>query len=243
MQLEREQQLKTLCEKLGYVFNDMELLDMALSHSSWSNEQAVSNPALTCNERLEFLGDAVLGLVISNYLYRNFADAPEGELSRMRANLVNTHSLAQCASYLHIGQFLRLGKGEEHQDGRKKVSILADSLEAVLAAIFLDGGMKAASQVIERIFSRKVEKSPENAAHKDHKSILQEKVQALMASHPQYKMLSSTGPDHQKMFQVAVVLHGKTLATGLGRSKKQAEQEAAHHALENFAAIEAENDK
>ncbi len=231
---QRQQELERLCERLGYKFNDLSLLDLALSHSSWSNEQALPHPFLACNERLEFLGDAVLELVISHYLYTNFPDAPEGELSRIRSNLVNAHSLSQCAGYLQLGSYLLLGRGEELQDGRGKVSILADALEALMAAIFLDGGMEAATKVINRLFARKVESSPQHVGHKDHKSILQERVQAIMPSHPQYKLLSSSGPDHHKIFQVAVMLQGKTLATGIGHSKKQAEQDAAHQALGAF---------
>lgn len=241
MSPQREQELKQLSEQLGYEFNDLGLLDLALSHSSWSNEQqSQDDPALACNERLEFLGDSVLGLVISHYLYISFPHAPEGELSRMRANLVNTHALSECAKSLNVGQYLMLGKGEEQQEGREKTSILADALEAILASIYLDGGMKAAGAMIRRVFKDRVEDSLESVSHKDHKSILQEKIQAIMPSHPQYKLLDSSGPDHHKMFQVAVVLQGKTLATGQGRSKKQAEQEAARHGLENFDALHIE---
>lgn len=242
MSVSREEKLQFLYNQLGYNFKNPVLLDLALSHSSWSYEQGLEQPSLNCNERLEFLGDSVLGLVISHYLYTTFSDAPEGELSRMRANLVNTNSLAECAQRLGVGPCLFLGKGEEMQDGRHKVSILANALEAILAAIFLDGGMKAAAKVIKRVFGEKIRhSSPEQVGHKDHKSVLQEKVQAIMPSHPQYKLLASSGPDHQKMFQVAVVLQGRTLATGLGRSKKEAEQEAAQQALGKFYAMQDEN--
>lgn len=244
MSQQREHLLRQLGEKLEYDFNDLRLLDLAISHSSWSNEQPTHyDPALTCNERLEFLGDSVLGLVISHYLYTTFPHAPEGELSRMRANLVNTHALAECAKRLDIGSYLLLGKGEEQQGGREKVSILADALEAILAAIYLDGGLKAAGGLIRRIFKDKIEDSSQHVNHKDHKSVLQEKIQAIMPSHPQYKLLSSTGPDHQKMFQVAVLLQGKTLATGQGRSKKQAEQDAARHSLEKFDSLHIEEEQ
>ena len=227
-----------LCEKINYEFKDPDLLDLALSHSSWSHEQSFENPLLMCNERLEFLGDAVLELVTSRYLYHTCDQAPEGELSRLRSSLVNTQSLAGFARALGLGEYLNLGKGEEHQDGRHKVSILADTLEAVLAAIFLDGGLIAVQQVIlKMIHDHAAEVGGE---HVDHKSILQEKIQAIMPSHPQYKLLSSTGPDHQKCFQVAVVLKGKTLATAEGRTKKQAEQEAARIVLENPEIIQGE---
>ena len=235
---QREREIRQFSENLGYAFDNLKLLDLALSHSSWSNERMCSQPALVCNERLEFLGDAVLGMVISDYLYKNFSQAPEGELSRMRANLVNTQALAACARELNIGDYLLLGKGEEQQEGRQKVSILADALEAVLAAVYLDGGMEAVYRVIERIFAARITMPSQDVAHKDHKSALQEKVQAIMPSHPQYKLLSATGPDHQRMFQVAVMLQGKTLATAKGSSKKKAEQAAALLVLENFEMLQ-----
>jgi ribonuclease-3 len=228
---EREKQLLELSRKLAYEFSDLVLLGRALSHSSWSYEQTAVNPHLACNERLEFLGDAVLELIATHYLYANFSRLPEGALSRMRSSLVNTNSLAGYARELDLGSYLYLGRGEEQQNGREKVSILADAFEAVLAAVYLDGGLEAARAVLVPVLARHIVPLAADSECKDHKSILQEKIQALPADPPHYKLLSATGPDHQKIFQVAVVVQGKTLTTGTGNSKKQAEQEAARSAL------------
>jgi ribonuclease-3 len=232
---ERRQALLALSADIGHEFHNLELLDMALRHASWSYEQQEAEAL--CNERMEFLGDAVLELAISDYIYQKYSQAPEGELSRLRASLVNAKSLGDIARQINLGRFLLLGKGEESQNGRDKNNILADSLEAALAAVYLDGGMSAARRVIEKIFAPIIRAGQETPPGKDHKSILQEKIQALIASHPQYKLLSSSGPDHQKKFQAAVILQGKTLGTGSGGSKKQAEQEAARQALENSGAL------
>jgi ribonuclease III len=232
---ERKLDLLALSSAIGHEFHNLELLDLALRHASWAYEQQAAE--VPCNERLEFLGDAVLELTISDYISRKYPRAPEGELSRLRASLVNAKSLSDVARQISLGRFLLLGKGEESQNGRDKDNILADSLEAALAAVYLDGGMQAARQVIEKIFVPIILAGQETVPAKDHKSVLQEKIQALVASHPQYKLLSSSGPDHRKLFQVAVVLQGKTLATGSGGSKKLAEQEAARQALENSGAL------
>jgi ribonuclease-3 len=230
MSTEREQALWRLCKQISYEFHELSILEQALEHSSWCYEQALPQPALACNQRLEFLGDAVLELVSTRYLYDRFPHLSEGELSRIRAGLVNTQKLALYARELNLGAYLRLGRGEEQQNGRDKVSILADTFEALLAAVYLDGGPQAASALLLPILERHAG-AWETGGEKDHKSILQEKIQSAWVEPPQYKLLSATGPDHQKTFQVAVLVQGRTLATGSGNSKKQAEQEAARTAL------------
>jgi ribonuclease-3 len=229
MSSQRQQQLLDLCQKISYQFTDLSKLEQALSHPSWCYEQALNRPGLACNQRLEFLGDAVLELVATRYIYDRFPLLSEGELSRIRSGLVNTQTLALCAQEFDLGAYLCLGRGEEQQKGRDKISILADTFEAVLAAVYLDGGLDAASALLLPILERRLLtlKTPE----KDYKSILQEKIQSGWVEPPQYKLLAATGPDHQKTFQVAVIVQGRTLATGTGNSKKQAEQAAAKTAL------------
>jgi ribonuclease-3 len=229
MQTEREDRLLHLCQQISYEFRELSILDQALSHSSWCYERALPNPALACNQRLEFLGDAVLELITTRYLYDRFPHLSEGELSRIRSGLVNTQKLALYAREFDLGAYLRLGRGEEQQKGRDKVSILADTFEALLAAIYLDGGLNPALALLLPILERHI--GSWDTQDKDHKSMLQEKIQAAWVAPPQYQLLSATGPDHQKIFQVAVIVQGRTLATGTGNSKKQAEQEAAKTAL------------
>jgi ribonuclease-3 len=242
MQSEREQQLLQLCRQIAYEFHDLGWLDQALSHSSWCYEQDLPNPALACNQRLEFLGDAVLELITTRYLYDRFPSLSEGELSRLRSGLVNTRKLSLYAAEFNLGLYLRLGRGEEQQDGRNKVSILADTFEALLAAVYLDGGLLAALHLLRPILERQM-LDWEEGQDKDYKSILQEKIQALWLEPPQYKLLAATGPDHQKIFEVAVTAQGKTLAAGTGKSKKQAEQEAARIALASPEMIKIEEEK
>ncbi len=224
--------LHVLEQRLGYVFQDLRLLRGALYHSSYANEHRAQS--ISSNERLEFLGDAVLGFVSADYLYRKHPDLPEGELTRIRAALVCEDSLHEVAQRLHLGDFLMLGKGEESGGGRHRPSILADAVEAVLAAVFLDGGIDKARGLIYRIL---LEKEPEQAVEsrrRDCKTELQELVQRKPNQELHYALVSESGPDHAKEFTVAVTLNGQVVGLGVGRSKKEAEQSAARTALEQM---------
>jgi len=224
----RERELKALARRLGHRFKDLGLLDRALRHSSYAHENPEAGPS---NEQLEFLGDAVLSLAVSNLLLAAFPQSSEGELSRGRAALVNARQLAGLARQLDLGAHLLLGRGEEQQAGRDKPSLLADALEAVLAAVFLDGGLKAAIGFTHRLFTPHLE-SLTAPSWQDFKTGLQEFTQARYKTSPTYELLSESGPGHARHFLVEVALLGRPLARGQGRTKKQAEQRAAHQALE-----------
>ena len=218
--------MKALEDKLGYTFEHPELLENALTHSSCANE---SRGKLLSNERLEFLGDSILGMVVADHLYRNHPDLPEGVLTRTRASLVCEESLVEVAAELGLGDYLRLGKGEEAGGGRQRPSIQADAVEAVLAAIYLDGGIGSARRFIRRyILSREVAGL---AKPRDYKTTLQELVQRESGQVLQYRLTGSEGPDHNKRFFVAVDLNGTPVGEGSGRSKKEAEQMAAKAAI------------
>ncbi len=213
---------------LGHSFHNPDLLEEALRHSSFVNEQAGSD--LRDNERLEFLGDAVINLVVGHMLMGRFPDLREGGLSRMRANLVNESRLAGIARKLGLGEFIQLGKGEEQTSGRDKNSILADTLEAVTAAVYLDGGFEAAFRLLENHFVPLLETIRRPFANRDYKSRLQEMVQERQSAVPLYRVVAESGPDHDKTFDVEVAV-GPERIRGSGRSKKLAEQEAARRAL------------
>jgi ribonuclease-3 len=216
-------------QRLQYEFNDKNLIQEALRHSSYVNELA--DPQLRDNERLEFLGDAVLNLIIGHILMQCYPDLKEGDLSRSRANLVNESRLAKIARSFDLGSFIQLGKGEIQTLGREKNSILANTFEALMAAIFLDGGFDAAYQIIETNFQPLIAQLFTAANNLDYKSRLQEKVQVDHGSMPDYRIISEDGPDHDKTFRVALkVLDIET--RGSGKSKKAAEQGAARRALE-----------
>ncbi len=218
--------MKTLEEKLGYTFQDPSLLENALTHSSRANE---SRGAQASNERLEFLGDSILGMVVADHLYRNHPDLPEGDLTRTRAALVCEESLVQVAQGLDLGNYLRLGKGEETGGGRNRPSIQADAVEAVLAAIYLDGGIGSVRKVIQaQILSRELASL---AKPRDYKTALQELVQRESGQVLQYRLTGEEGPDHDKRFFIQVTLNGQPLGAGSGRSKKEAEQMAAQAAI------------
>lgn len=221
--------MHTLEEKLGYVFADKNLLENALQHSSYANEHR--NTGMRSNERLEFLGDAVLGVVTADYLFRKHPDLPEGDLTRIRAALVCEESLHEVAQSLGLGQYLKLGRGEELGGGRERPSILADATESVFAAVYLDGGMEAARALIHRVLLDKEREEAVEERRRDYKTELQELVQRKSGSTLSYCMIGSSGPDHAKVFEAAALLNGAELATGTGRSKKDAEQSAAHAAL------------
>ena len=220
--------IKDLEARLGYKFSNIFLLLGALSHSSYANEHY--HDGLKSNERLEFLGDSILGMVVAEYLYRNFPDRPEGELTRMRADMVCETALAAIARTLNLGSHLLLGKGEEAFGGRERPSILADAVESVIAASYLDGGMDAARGIINRFVLSDV---PVTRMHNvDYKTALQERVQQKKNQVLSYRPLGEQGPDHHKEFMVEVLLNGKVAGTGSGTSKKRAEQAAAKAAMQ-----------
>jgi len=229
-------ELTVLEDTLGYHFKDSGLLRQALQHSSYVNEQRELE--LEDNERLEFLGDAVLDLVITVTLMDHFPQTAEGDLSRMRATIVNESQLAEVAQGLNLGQHLLLGKGEALSHGQEKSSILADSLEAVFAAVYLDGGHQAASKVIERLFSGIVSQMGERLGEEDFKSPLQELVQVRFKTIPDYRVIAESGPDHDKSFEVRLSIGEGLTTEGVGKSKKAAEQAAAKVALEKLQAEE-----
>lgn len=214
---------------LGYHFNNPEHLTGALCHSSYVNEQAKTG--LASNERLEFLGDAVLNLVISHLLMQRYPDLAEGELSRNRAHLVNETQLAVIAREISIGPHLRLGKGEEQTEGREKNSILADAVEAVIAAIYMDGGFDAAFKFVENHFSERLRSANQKRHETDYKSRLQEQVQSTYHQIPRYEVVDTSGPDHDKTFRVKMSV-ADIVAEGAGKSKKMAQQEAARAGLD-----------
>ncbi|NCO51228.1 MAG: ribonuclease III [Deltaproteobacteria bacterium] len=218
-----------LQEQLGYTFRSSSLLLQALTHKSYSNEQREAlDPH---NERLEFLGDAVLELAVSHYVYRHFPQVPEGGLTRIRAEVVCEKGLARLARRLQLGAGLRLGRGEEKCGGRKKASLLSDAVEALMGAIFLEGGFPVACAVVEHLCAADIQASGKSRLGSDHKTALQEKLQAIFGELPVYQLLGIEGPDHNRSFVVQVAFHDEILGCGQGSSKKQAEQQAAAAAL------------
>ena len=220
----------TLEQKIGYTFRDRTLLDNALTHSSYANEHREQG-ALS-NERLEFLGDSILGLVVADHLYRTRPDLPEGDLTRTRAALVCENSLVDVAKGLDLGSSLKLGKGEESGGGRHRPSIQADAVEAMLAAVYLDGGIGQARKLIhDLILGHEREKT---AAGRDYKTALQDLVQRESGQVLTYHLTGESGPDHAKIFAMAVLLNGQAIGAGTGHSKKEAEQAAAKAAVEKM---------
>ncbi len=217
--------LKRFQELIGYTFKNEQLLKQALTHSSYANEKHLKK--LSDNERLEFLGDAVLEVVSSEFLFTNYPNLTEGQLTKFRASIVCEPTLAICTESVHLGDYLFLGKGEDHTGGRTRKSILSDAMEAVIGAIYLDGGFASAKEFIHKYIMTDIE-------HKhlfyDSKTILQEVVQG---EHEQltYVLLGETGPDHDKTFEVGVLIGKKEISTGKGHTKKAAEQDAAYQAL------------
>lgn len=220
--------MESLEKRLGYQFQDRKLLEEALNHSSYANEH---RGGLGSNERLEFLGDSVLGFVSAEHLFRGHPDLPEGDLTRMRASLVCEQSLYEVARELELGSYLKLGRGEEAGGGRERQSILADATEAVFAAVYLDGGIEAVRELIVRVLLSQAADSQER---KDYKTTLQEVVQRRSGQVLTYHMVSQSGPDHNKTFLFEVRLNDKSVGRGEGRSKKEAEQAAARDALEKM---------
>ena len=219
--------MDALEERLGYKFKNINLLKNSLTHSSYANEV---RGGFSSNERLEFLGDSVLSVIVSDYIYKHFTNMPEGELTKLRASLVCEKSLCSFSRELHLGEFLMLGKGEEKGGGRERDSILADAFEAVLAAMYLDGGMEVARKHVMRFVLPELNHT-DDEVFKDYKTALQEIIQRNPEEEVTYILTGESGPDHNKLFTVEVHLNSPILGTGSGKSKKQAEQSAAKQAL------------
>ena len=221
--------MQELEKKLNYTFHDQRLLREALNHSSYANEHR--SQGLGSNERLEFLGDSVLGFVTAEYLFARHPDLPEGDLTRIRAALVCEQSLHEVAQKLNLGSYLKLGKGEDAGGGRERPSIVADAVEAVLAAVYLDGGIGSARKLIQKFI---LDREEEKSASRDYKTALQELVQRESGQVLGYRLIGAEGPDHAKIFSVEVDLNGAPIGQGQGRSKKEAEQNAAKTAIEKL---------
>ena len=224
--------MNILEENLGYTFRDRKLLEAALYHSSYANEHRGSG--IRSNERLEFLGDSVLGMVTADYLYRKHPDLPEGDLTRIRAALVREESLHEVAQSLNLGSYLKLGRGEESGGGRQRPSILADATESVFAAVYLDGGLEEARRIIHRVLLDKEREEVVEERRRDYKTALQELVQRTPGNTITYHLLEEMGPDHCRVFVMEARLNGQGVGRGEGRRKKSAEQAAACDALEKL---------
>ena len=218
--------LEELEQAIGYSFQDKQMLTHAMTHSSYANEHRMDK--LMCNERLEFLGDAVLEIVSSDFLYHKYGQSPEGELTKVRASIVCEPTLAFCAGEIHLGEYLLLGKGEDATGGRGRNSIVSDAMEALIGAIYLDGGFANAKEFIHRFILNDIE-------HKqlffDSKTILQEMVQSMGEASLSYELIKEDGPDHNKTFEVCAVVGKDEIGRGAGRTKKAAEQVAAYHGI------------
>jgi ribonuclease-3 len=230
MDLSLEGPFSDLFAKLGYSFVDADLLTQAFTHASYVNEQP--GAGIKDNERLEFLGDAVLDLAVSQILMEAFEEAEEGDLSKFRAMVVDEAGLCRVALDLGLGGYILLGKGEDQSGGREKPSILADTMEALLGALYLEAGFDRSLKIIRGLFSRVLERLMQGAVFHDYKSRLQEHTQQCLKSTPKYRLLDEFGPAHDKTFRVEVALTGRKLAEGVGKSKKEAEQNAAREALD-----------
>ena len=217
-------------ERIAHAFRDPSLLERALTHKSYANEHRVPFH----NERLEFLGDAVLNLLVSEFLMNKCPDSSEGDLSKLRAAVVSEPSLAAVARHIGLGSYILLGRGEEQSGGRDKDSLLSDGLEALIASIYLDGGQQSASAFISLFFEPLIEKTCSSGGIVDHKTKLQELCQERLKQLPEYRVASESGPDHQKQFEVEILIKGQSYGRGVGRSKKEAEQRAVKEALTKF---------
>ncbi len=225
--------LENLEKNLNLKFNNPQLLKEAFTHRSYLNEE--KNQNLSSNERLEFLGDAVLSFVVSSWLFKKFLQYPEGKLTSLRSNLVKTSSLTKIAQKLKIGDYLLLSKGEKEAKGRQNPTLLANTMEAILGALFLDQGIKPVEDFIKLHFKPLLKEVLQSGQLKDYKSLLQEKIQAEKKPAPLYQIVKEEGPEHNKTFTIAVKTIDKVLATGVGKSKQKAEQEAAKQALKNLS--------
>ena len=228
-----KQQYAELQEKLGYSFNNAALLGAALTHSSYANENKKSGSV--SNERLEFLGDAVLDMAVSTLLYESKSNMPEGRMTRVRAELVCEKSLASLARLFELGRYIKLGRGEEKGGGRERSSILADAVEAVIAAMYLDGGFAPVNKLVSKYLAPDADAL--SAENTDYKTALQEMIQVKPGQSLSYQIISESGPDHMKSFSVEVLLNNTAIGNGCGKSKKEAEQAAAKFALEQRKAL------
>ncbi|ABA88649.1 ribonuclease III [Syntrophotalea carbinolica DSM 2380] len=217
-------------DTIDYVFDNQALLLEALTHKSFSNEQ--NDRTEPDNERLEFLGDAVLGVVVSHYIFRTFPHLPEGELTRIRSEVVSEKGLTVIGKAICLGDYMRLGKGEERSGGRQKSSLLANTMEALLGAVFCDGGFDSVRRVIEALFIPHIQRAARRKTGVDYKTRLQERLQARFGDVPQYVLIHADGPPHQRSYSVEAHFRGSCIGQGQGRSKKSAEQAAAKQALE-----------
>jgi ribonuclease-3 len=222
----RAEQLSLVQRRLGYTFRDLSVLDQALTHSSYAHEGRYPNAH---NERMEFLGDAVLDLILRHQYFEEIPSADEGKLSKIRSHLVSARHLARMARALEIGPHIRLGKGERSTGGRHKASILANAFEALVAALFLDAGYEKTAMLVRKLFDREMQPLT------DFKSLLQERLQRERRPAPDYLLFQEYGPEHEKTYEVAVQVEGETLAVGKGQSKKLAEQQAAREGLEKLS--------
>ena len=228
---ERNQELAALQKTLGYTFNDLKLLNKSLTHKSYVNEKT---EALKHNERFEFLGDSVLDLIMSDYLVSEYEDFREGMLSKIRASVVNESCLAELARRIDLGRYLLLGKGELLSGGREKVSLLANAFEAMAGAVYRDSNLEKASAIFLPLLQPEINKFIENRSSRDYKSELQEYTQNILLCIPTYKVTRERGPDHEKEFEIVVMVKEQVKGNGTGRSKKEAEQSAAKMALEHY---------
>ncbi len=229
---ERKKELQLFEKHIGIRFRKLELLNLAFSHRSFANENSgeVDN-----NEKLEFLGDSVLGLVVSEYLYLTLTDKAEGDLARVKSFVVSEDSLADIAKSIKVDNFILIGKGEEYSGGRSKKAILADCMEAIIGAYYIDSGFKASKNFILKYLIPEINKVLENRHRKDYKTLLQEFVQKKYKSYPRYSLVKKTGPDHDRTFWINVTIDGKDYGPGQGKNKKEAEQNAAGVAYKTLA--------
>lgn len=223
--------IEGLEKNIGYTFKDKQLLIKAMSHSSFSNELKSKNIKSECNERLEFLGDSILSINVSEYLYNNYPELPEGELSKVRAGTVCEKALAKFAKSISLGSFLLLGHGEEITNGRERPSILADAFEALLAAMYIDGGNEPVKSFLLPFASNEIKEIIQRGNTKDYKSMLQQFVQQEHGDILQYKLVNEYGPAHERVFETVAFLNNNAIGKGIGKSKRESEQNAAKEAL------------
>jgi ribonuclease-3 len=217
-------------QRIAFTFRNIGLLERALTHKSYANENRIHDH----NERMEFLGDAVLSLVVSEHLMKSCPDSTEGDLSRLRAAIVSEAALAAVSREIGLGEYILLGKGEDQTGGRNKDSLLADCLEALIASVYLDAGLESAEAFITRVFDAAIRKTCTSGRPLDYKTELQELCQERLKQLPEYRIVSETGPDHQKLFKIEVWIKGQFFGRGTGKSKKEAEQRSAREALERL---------